>query len=42
MLRRSYYPPTGQHLHAAIVRLYVATMTTLVVAFLLLVRWVIL
>jgi len=42
MLRRSYYPPSGQHLHSTIVRLYTVSMAGIVAVFLLLVAWVVL
>jgi hypothetical protein len=41
MLRRSYYPTSGQHLHPTIVRLYAASMIAMLTVFLLLVRWLV-
>lgn len=41
MLRRSYYPASGQHLHPMIVRLYAVSIMAMLVVFLLLARWLI-
>jgi|tagenome__1003787_1003787.scaffolds.fasta_scaffold18378266_1 hypothetical protein len=41
MLRRSFYPESGQHLYPAVVQLYVVSMGTMLVVFVLLLRWVI-
>jgi hypothetical protein len=41
MLRRSYYPASGQHLHPTIVRLYAVSMIALLVVTLLLARWLV-
>ena len=42
MLRRSFYPESGQHLYPAIVRLYAVSIGALLIMFLLLLRWMIL
>lgn len=42
MLRRSYYPPSGQHLHPVIVRLYAVSIVSAAIVFLLAVSWLIL
>jgi hypothetical protein len=39
MLRRSFYPPSGQHFHPTIVRLYAVSTIAMLIVFLLLVRW---
>jgi hypothetical protein len=41
MLRRSFYPESGQHLYPAILQLYVVSMGAMLIVFLLLLRWVI-
>jgi hypothetical protein len=41
MLRRSFYPESGQHLYTAIVRLYMVSMGAMLIVFLLLLRWLI-
>jgi hypothetical protein len=41
MLRRSFYPESGQRLYAAIIQLYVVSMGAMLIVFLLLLRWVI-
>lgn len=42
MLRQSYYPPSGRHLHPTIVRLYAISIGSATIMFLLLVWWLIL
>jgi hypothetical protein len=42
MLRRSFYPESGQHLYTAIVQLYIVSMGAMLIVFLLLLRWLIL
>ena len=41
MLRRSFYPESGQHLYTAIVQLYIVSMGAMLIVFLLLLRWLI-
>ena len=41
MLRRSFYPESGQRLYLAIVQLHVLSMGAMLIVFLLLLRWVI-